>query len=121
MIQPQGKVWSSDHTKKYQIFYNTDTAEISCTCPGYGFRRTCKHSEYWARKYPTLQGSGTGRTEPDLRPKPKRWRQAEHILMTRAVAYHTLAESRLAYDAYQQAQYRKSLLKRGKRARKTSL
>ena len=36
------KVLSSKGDKEYQVNYNA-TGELECSCPGYGFRRRCRH------------------------------------------------------------------------------
>jgi len=36
------KVLSSKGDKEYEVNYNA-TGELECSCPGYGFRRKCRH------------------------------------------------------------------------------
>ena len=36
------KVLSSKGDKEYQVNYNV-TGSLECSCPGYGFRRRCRH------------------------------------------------------------------------------
>tara|TARA_R110002153_G_scaffold208276_1_gene360905 strand:+ start:489 stop:866 length:378 start_codon:yes stop_codon:yes gene_type:complete len=39
------KVLSSKGDKDYQVNYNV-TGSLECSCPGYGFRRRCRHIDY---------------------------------------------------------------------------
>jgi hypothetical protein len=39
------KVLSSKGDKEYQVNYNV-TGSLECECPGYGFRRRCRHIDY---------------------------------------------------------------------------
>ena len=39
------KVTSSKGDKEYEVSVSS-SGEFSCTCPGYGFRRKCRHIDY---------------------------------------------------------------------------
>jgi len=39
------KVTSSKGDKEYEVSVS-ESGEFSCTCPGYGFRRKCRHIDY---------------------------------------------------------------------------
>ena len=39
------KVTSSKGDKHYEVKMNS-TGSLDCTCPGYGFRRRCRHIDY---------------------------------------------------------------------------
>ena len=41
--EPQGEIWTVQGSKGNQYFVNRSAGHWSCTCPGFGFRRHCRH------------------------------------------------------------------------------
>jgi hypothetical protein len=41
--EPQGQVWTVAGSKGNQYFVNLNGSHWTCSCPGFGFRRRCRH------------------------------------------------------------------------------
>lgn len=43
--EPQGQVWTVSGSKGNKYFVKLNSGHWSCSCPGFGFRRRCRHVE----------------------------------------------------------------------------